>query len=840
MKHFLLLLPLLLIAPTAFAGYVKGKITDDKGEPLPFASIYVKNTTYGVSSNLKGDYFLELDKGEYTVTYSFVGYETVEKQVTIGSSPTILDVILKESSNALKQVEIVANTKDRAKEIMKLVRDNRRDYLTAIENYTCTTYLKTSLEKESINPTSDSTSSKSKNDDLKNHLKKEKLNLIESVSEVYFERPGKLKEIILGHHDYAEVHGESRGASITIDVGTDDIAPVQYQSENPYLMYNGARSTHLNFYKNLINFPALSQTPLLSPIAANSALSYTYNYEGAFYEGDQKIYKLAVKPIYKSEALFSGIIFIEDSTWALRSVDLTVNKAALLFCKEFQIIQNYKKVSDEAYLPYRREFNYVIKDGGNHVIGNTRVDHSNYKVNIEIPAKTFGNEVIRYVDDAFDKDTSYWSNQRPITLKTEELDFIHETDSLREYYTSEEYYREIDSSFNVINIWTPLNGLGHRNRFKGTEWYISGLFEQVNPFGIGGYRHKLPGYFNKEFKNSMLLETKGFVDYGFKNKDVKGKFGVGLTYIPKKFVRTFIEVGDFYDYINDYASLEQTFSRSNYIREKSFSIAQRMEIVNGLYGELKFEFSDQQPINNLELSNWSNQLFGGLNTPTDFERYIKSEMRLELKYRIRQKYMIKGGKKIVIGADYPELSLIYRKGLPGVLNSEVDFSYIEIGARDEMQLARFGSSRWEVTAGTFLSKSNLRILEYKFFRGSDRWFFSDPVRSFQLLGPTMSTPNEFLKANYIHHFEGTILNKVPLINRLGLGLAGGAGTLVIPDNDFHHFEMFAGLEKVVRIKKQLFRFGAYAVTADNSLSSPEVTFKFGINFYNTFTKKWDY
>lgn len=844
-KSITLFCLLSLLSQISYSQYIKGSIKDNDGAPLPFASVYIKNSTIGVSSNLKGEYFLETSPGTYTIVYSFVGYKTIEKEISLkNKTPLHIDIILLDANTSLNAVEIVSNTKDRAKEIMKQVRKNRKLYLNQINNFSCDTYLKTSLEKELKKPiptdsTNKNTVSK-KGDGMATHLKNEKLNLIESISETYFKSPRAYKEVIKAYHDYAETQQEERSVSVTIDYGTDDIAPTQYTAENPYLLYSGIMSSDLNFYKNLINYPTITQQPIVSPIASNSALSYTYNFDGFFYEGDQLIHKITVKPIYKSEALFYGTIFIEDSTWALRSVDLSINKAALLFCKEFKVIQNYTKVDSNKYVPTRRELFYTISEGKYNIIGNSRINHSNYKINREFPPKLFGNEIKRYEVDAFDKDSTYWKEVRPLTLKDSELQFIHESDSLKAYYTSDEYFSKADSAFNKVNIWSILNGVGHRNRKKGTEWYLSGIFEQVNPFGIGGYRHKLPGYFNKEFKNDYLLETEGFVDYGFNNKDVKGKLGVGLTYFPKKFVRTFIEIGDFYDQINDYASIEQVFSRSNYTRTKSISITQRMEITNGLFGELTFDYSDQQPITNIELANWSNQLFGGLNSPTNFQRYTKSELKLELKYRIKQKYILKGNKKIIIGSKHPEISLIYRKGIPDLFDSEVNFDYIELGIKDEMQLARFGSSRWEAKAGTFPNKNNLRTLEYKFFRGSDRWFFSDPVQSFQLLDSIFSTPNEYLKANYVHHFEGSILNKVPLVNKLKFQLAAGAGTLVIPDADFAHFEMFAGLERIFRIKQQLFRIGTYVVTADNSLNKPDVTFKFGISFYNTFTKKWDY
>ena len=63
---------------------------------------------------------------------------------------------------------------------------------------------------------------------------------------------------------------------------------------------------------------------------------------------------------------------------------------------------------------------------------------------------------------------------------------------------------------------------------------------------------------------------------------------------------------------------------------------------------------------------------------------------------------------------------------------------------------------------------------------------------------------------------------------------------MIPDSKFYHSEVFAGIEKPFRIKQQLFKFGFYGVTAANTVDKLQFTWKFGINFFNTFTKKWEY
>jgi hypothetical protein len=92
----------------------------------------------------------------------------------------------------------------------------------------------------------------------------------------------------------------------------------------------------------------------------------------------------------------------------------------------------------------------------------------------------------------------------------------------------------------------------------------------------------------------------------------------------------------------------------------------------------------------------------------------------------------------------------------------------------------------------------------------------------------------------MHHFEGMFLNKVPLINRLKLQEAGGAGVLIMPNVDFYHFEFFAGLERVFRIKQDLFRLCIYAVTSTNPLDKAQYTLKFGIAMFSPFSNRWDY
>ncbi|MFK7756229.1 MAG: DUF5686 family protein [Flavobacteriales bacterium] len=846
---FLLSILFSILICSAHAQEISGTVSSDKDEMLPYVSVIADQSTVSTVTNQNGEFSLILSGGSHLITFSYLGYELYEVEVELDESEElVLEVILTKSAVSLAEAEVIANSRDRAKEIMKEVRDARKGFLKATDNYEVSLYQFISLESKLKKPNkSDSlTIDKSSiNEKTPSLLENEILEVTEQYSTVYYKSVGKYKEYIKGVNTYDESElEEDIGRMITTGSGTEfgeNVITPQFQRDgNVWVIIKGAKALEFNLYESLLNYDVLSDKPILSPLAPSSALSYKFDYKGVKNVNGVACYSIELTPLNKTENLLSGVIYFDQDTYAMVSYNLEIEGGNLIFANSFSITAALETDSLKNSVVTQQEIEYTISNGRRVIQGKVISNFSDYKLNSPELAMDFNREIKFFDPAAYDRDTAFWKAKRGLALDTTTLKFIAVSDSITNYYESPEYLAKLDSAFNKINIWTPLIGYGRRNREKGNEFYIEGLLGQVVPFGIGGYRHRLPGYFEKEMGDDFTLRTEGFLDYGFTNRDLKGKLILGLNYNSAKFMRTRIKLGDYYDMVNDFASLEQTFSRSNFIRTKMIGVAQRMEIINGLYAELSFEYQDQLPLKNLEFSELSDDLFGELNTPLDFERYVKSEFRLQMEYRIRQEYYFKNKRKMVIPSKLPTITLLYRKGVNGLFNSEVNFDYLEIGANQEIQVVRLGSTRWEASIGSFVNQRDLRVLEHKFFRGSDQLVFSDPLRSFQLLGPTLNTPNEYLRANVIHHFEGAILNKVPLIRRLKLGLAIGGGTLNIPDAGFYHGELFAGVEKPFKLWKQMLRGGIYAVTADNSIENSNLTWKVGLTFYQPFTRTWGY
>lgn len=105
-----LLTTLLLAATLAVSAQIKGRITDEKGEGLPGANVYIKNTYDGATTDVEGFFSFETsEQGEQVLVISFIGFETSEQVVDL-SKPVELSIKLKEVVNRLSGITITAGS----------------------------------------------------------------------------------------------------------------------------------------------------------------------------------------------------------------------------------------------------------------------------------------------------------------------------------------------------------------------------------------------------------------------------------------------------------------------------------------------------------------------------------------------------------------------------------------------------------------------------------------------------------------------------------------------------------------------------------------------------------
>ena len=83
--------------------------------------------------------------------------------------------------------------------------------------------------------------------------------------------------------------------------------------------------------------------------------------------------------------------------------------------------------------------------------------------------------------------------------------------------------------------------------------------------------------------------------------------------------------------------------------------------------------------------------------------------KLRLQYTPLQRYIREPREKIILGSKWPTFYVSWRKGIPGVLESEVDFDYLEFGIEQELKLGVTGVSKYKY--------KNRKFFQYK--RSSD-------------------------------------------------------------------------------------------------------------------------
>jgi len=114
MRSLVLFLVLFLVASQAILAQknlLKGKIMDEKQQPVQGASIFLEGTVRGVQSDLQGKYELkDFPKGSYTLIVSLIGFETLTKEFTIETGESQeLNFTLKEQEFQLNEFRLSAS-----------------------------------------------------------------------------------------------------------------------------------------------------------------------------------------------------------------------------------------------------------------------------------------------------------------------------------------------------------------------------------------------------------------------------------------------------------------------------------------------------------------------------------------------------------------------------------------------------------------------------------------------------------------------------------------------------------------------------------------------------------
>jgi len=109
----LLSVPSLVVSAQAATGAITGMVTDESGEGVPYANVFIKGTQLGGAANAEGKYtIIKVPVGTYTLTVKSVGHAPVDQTVSVNANlTTTANFKLTEQAVKMKTVDVTGNIK---------------------------------------------------------------------------------------------------------------------------------------------------------------------------------------------------------------------------------------------------------------------------------------------------------------------------------------------------------------------------------------------------------------------------------------------------------------------------------------------------------------------------------------------------------------------------------------------------------------------------------------------------------------------------------------------------------------------------------------------------------
>jgi hypothetical protein len=786
---------------------VYGKITNNKFEALPNASIHLKTSSVGTLSKEDGSYELFISKGTYEIVVSMLGYKTRSLPMVVNEE-TLQNIILEddEEKSTLSEVVIKVKLKDRADEIMEKLVENKSKINRAVKNFSYKAYIKATL-KDSI--------------------------LLSNSTSVTEPTVKTIAEILLKvDRDEADRIKEERlGVKLT--------------GENKKLFYQTTTDGDFNFYNNLIYIPAISPTPFVSPVSNTGLLAYKFKTLRIERRGREKLYTISVRPKALTNATVEGELTVSDSTWSILYCRFRFPDYHLQEYNFFEVEQQHDYVAGKAWVLKQQKFTYYADSRKTRIAGQTIVNYSDYQLDRQFSRRHFGNEVSITTEKAYQRDSTFWKTARRESLSSKEAEFIRYRDSLYAITLTKAYQDSIDREINRIT-WKKIGFFGQTlyNREKERSWYLPPLVSLYSPFAFGGGRLNASVGYGKFYPNRKNIFINASLSYGLRNKDVNGAIDLNRMYNPFNRGYYTVTAKREFQFIYEGDAYINMIKRSNIYLNNELGVGHGLEILNGLFLRNELGIALRRSVSNYRVGSLVDTLLGDVlnnNEPIPFAPYNALYGKVRLEYTPFQKYRREPLEKVILGSDWPTVYVEWRKGIKKILASDVDFDYLEFGLQQTVNLGLLGHSKYTVSTGSFFNQTDLRLIDYKFQRRGDPFLFMNPHRSFQALDSTFSVFKRFYEGHLVHEFNGFLLNKIPLLKKLKLREIAGTGFLFTQERDLRYAELFAGIERAFQSPfnpLDKFKIGVYVVGSTANKFSNPIQFKVGFTTWDKRRGKW--
>ena len=802
---------------------ITGIIKDASEKPLSSVSVFLENSVTGTTTNENGFYKLPISKkGNYTLVFQYLGFQTQKKQVAITTFPYQLDITLLEEKIVLDEI-LVATNENPANAIIRNTIEAKEKNTNKSKRYTAKFYsrglyrVKNAPEKfwgQNLG-------------DFGGGLDSTRSGIIylsETVSKIAFQKkPKKFKEKIIA----SKVSGTDNGIS-----------------------FNRAEDSYINFYNNKVDFG----NELISPIANNAFSYYTYQLEGSFYDDKKRlINKIKIIPKRKNDPVFNGSIYIVEDEWSIYGTNVYVTgvQVNLPMVDKLLLKQNYNYVpKNKAWVLISQQIDFKINLLGFKFDGKFASGYSDYNFSPNFTKETFSNEILSFEENATKKDTTYWNTLRPVPLTEEEIKDYSIKDSIKVVRKSKKYLDSINNVQNKFGLFSPITGYTYRNSYKKWALDFEGLIDNFSFNTVQGFNASFaPSYFKRQNDKGKWWVIGANINYGFSDERVRPTFYFSKKWNnfskPKLTISGGITTAQFNDR-NPIKKFDNFFRslvlRENFMKifEKEYAkISYSEEVKNGIFLSSSLEYANRKPLFNTSSYSFAREsktlpyISNNPLDPTDFtnaafNQHTIATLNVSAKFVFAQKFLSYPTQKFNIGNNkYPTVELNYRKRF-GATNQELNSDLFIADVKQKTKTGNYGSFRYHLRGGAFLKRKNIAFMDNLQANGNQLTFITtSKLNSFGLLEYYKFFTNyKYAELHAEQNFKGAILSKIPLLNKLNYHLVTGAKSLVMANRN-PHTEYYFGIDNVGFGKWRFLRIDYVRSTSAGIKNSG---FLFGLTF----------
>jgi hypothetical protein len=808
-----------LLCMSAMSQGVKGFVKNEDGQPIPFITIYLKETTTGTTTNESGAYEINLKPNSYRMVFQALGYEQREYIIHVQDDYIEHDVVLKKQTIRLSEVKIYPGAEDPAYPIMRKAISLAPYYLRQIDAYASEVYLKGTLDMKKI-PRFIAKRMEAEGAEIKAG----ETYTVESMNKIIFKAPDNYDHTVL--------------SSRSTFPGDEDGSPMGYITNSFYSPTNDIT---------------------ISPLAPNAFSHYKFRYTGFFYHDDLPVNSIEVIPKRKSQQLFKGTIYIVDDLWNLHSVDV-VNEA---FFGTYHIKQVYAPVKDKAWLPVSYFFNveasvFGVKAAFNYV-GSVKYFNIEVAQNLPVPVvlmeKYAAMETVQFDEepnvepvsktrsqkkmeallekeemsnrdmiklarliekesraaeeekeslevkstynfkvekDTIKRDSVYWSTMRPVPLTASEIKSFEVKDSLRLAKQAE----EVDTSSTSKNKSTfkrVINGFLSGKSMYACDSTVriryDGLvgFKQVGFNAVDGWSYSQEGSIRYRVDSVQSVYVYPAVRYAFNRERLYWDLASSYSFAPRKRGRFTLSMGQISRDFNESDGVDRTLNmfsallfKEHYMKlhgDDFVAVSGRLDVVNGLEMNVGLSYHRYSYLSNVtDWSIFNHEKTYASNDPVNpqvEEHHLADQkealISTSIRYTPKQRYRFYQGRKYLRGSKYPTFTLNYERGVKGRLGSQADFELTSFYIHQEKDWGVFSSFNWKIGGGWFSKNRQMHFSRFRHFNTSEiPVVFKSWDDSFVLLEDYQYSTNQaWLEAHTSYTASYLFLKYLPVLsNRL--------------------------------------------------------------------------